>query len=160
MSYKGSNAGHLSARKKSYLLCFAQVQEEISLNMQEFYSNLWYEHCLFYSWENLMLYKNIKENKEATNLKFCNLQISVSMQMTDLLLKFWVLLGGKQHLDLIFIWRLSFINGKAVSLCTELRLGLASVFRNCTPKWMMSFIPIPIFWDMSFWYVLLPVACI
>lgn len=109
---------------------YSSAKEETSLNLQEFYSVplMWKFHHLFPGML-AMLHKHIKKEMERLHLHFCSLQISASKQKRQI--NFSSLefdLEGKQHSDLICIWWLSFINGKAGSSCTELRLGLASVF--------------------------------
>lgn len=118
---------------------------------------LW-KFCHLFLGNLAILYKTIKKKwREATSLNFCKLQFQ--LQSKNWQIKFSsheFYLEEKQHSDLVCIWWLSFINGKAVSLCTELRLGLASVLIHCTLKGVKSFLPISVFWKMSLWNVVLP----
>lgn len=108
-----------------------------------------------------MLYKNIKKKMKRTYQSqllqsiVCSFKAKTTDLISQLLTSTW---KEKQHSDLICIWWLSFINGKAVSLYTELRLGLASVLMHDTPEVVTNFLPISAFWKMSLWNVLLPAS--
>lgn len=103
------------------------AKEETSLNLQEFYSVplMWMLYQLFLG-ELAMLCKNIKTWRKAASQLLQSTDFSFkARQINFSSLEFY--LEEKQHSALICIWWLRFINGKAVSLCTEFRLGLASV---------------------------------